>query len=145
MARRARGVAGELLEGPFGTIVENLLDLYGWRWFHAPDNRPSGRTGRVQRVRPGFPDYVALRGNELLFIELKTERGRLGPGQREWLDELGELARHAEGLALAATAAAGERKHRAPVEVYLWRPSDLERINYRLSRGQHRHPVTALA
>lgn len=170
--RKRTNAKGELLESAFGTQVENLLDVYGWRWFHAPDNRPvKASTGRtyVQAVRRGFPDYVALRGPELLIIELKAERGRLGDGQAEWLEAwrafgwvVNVAGRHTAGAGLAThwrhretgdlvELGNGRREEDVTayeaiglyptVDVYVWRPSDLEAINDRLSRGGHRHPL----
>lgn len=37
----------------------------------------------------GFPDLVLVRGEQLIFIELKRDgAGRIGPGQQEWVDAL---------------------------------------------------------
>jgi hypothetical protein len=36
----------------------------------------------------GFPDLVAIRGDELWFIELKADRGRATPEQIAWLDAI---------------------------------------------------------
>lgn len=135
-ARARRAPAGEPDEAEFGTVVENLLDLYGWRWYHAPDNRPvTARSGKryVQRVRAGFLDYIALRGPELLVIELKSARGRLGPGQAEWLEAWRDFGRYIAAVGEAAGAAPAPR-----VDVVLWRPADLDDIHTRLSRGRHR-------
>lgn len=87
-------VDGKLSEAAWGRRVEGFLRFYGWRWFHAPDNKPrKGRGGREhrQRVTPGFPDYQAVRHlpdgpAELAVLELKAEAGRMGPGQEEWLE-----------------------------------------------------------
>ena len=154
MARPRNRADGGEREDVLAIKVEALLDLYGWRWYHTHDSR---------RSRPGFPDYVALRGPELLFIELKAERGRVKAQQREWLDELGAFAHalriaagHAEREGVATAWRHRETGDLAPltanvdgryweavgvyptVEVYLWRPSDLDAINERLSRGRHR-------
>lgn len=55
---------------------------------------------------PGFPDIVLVRGPRLVIAELKSEDGKLTEPQRVWL------------LDLVGTCA----------EVYLWRPSYLQRI-----------------
>jgi hypothetical protein len=54
----------------------------------------------------GFPDLILARAGRLVVVELKTERGRLGPGQALWL----ELFRAAD------------------VEVHVWRPGDMPSI-----------------
>jgi hypothetical protein len=85
--------------------VEALLRLYGWKFYHAPDNRP-GRNGAIQNIRAGFPDLIAIRGQRTLAIELKRELGKTTEDQDAWL---------------ATMAAAGW-------ETYVWRPSDLENV-----------------
>lgn len=83
----------EIPESSWQTTVTDLLDRMGWLWHHETDSRKSRR---------GFPDLVAVKGARVLFIELKTNKGRIRPEQHEWLDRL------------RATA----------VEVYVWRPAD---------------------
>lgn len=135
MTRRARGVTGELLEDPFSAQVRGLADFYGWLGYHTHDSR---------RSAAGFPDWVFVRGPELLFAELKTDRGRTSPAQRKWLEAL-------ELVALAVAAADGIAKEEGfyigangadfsdlAVEVHLWRPRDFEAIHARLARGRHR-------
>lgn len=104
-------------EASFQQQIEQLAALYGWRHYHAPDNRPGGGTGRVQRVTAGFPDLVLVRDGELIFAELKTQTGRVRPEQAEWLAALENV----DG-----------------VETYVWRPDDFDAINTRLAQGQHR-------
>src|SRR5689334_22991248 len=66
---------------------------------HAPVN--------VRRNVPGFPDIVAVRGEDLWFIELKASRGSLTEHQKMWLDALRNVKR---------------------VHVALRRPEDFDRI-----------------
>jgi len=88
----------------FESAVADALELFGWRWCHF---RP-GWTRRGWRTPlsgdAGFPDFVAVRGDRLLFAEVKGESGSLSPEQREWRDAL---------------VAAG-------AEWYCWRPQDTE-------------------
>jgi hypothetical protein len=60
----------------------------------------------------GYPDITLVKGSRLIFCELKSEKGTVHPKQQEWLDALGETG----------------------VEVYLFRPSDFERITEILRR-----------
>jgi hypothetical protein len=76
----------------------------GWKYYHAPDNKPIN--GRIQKVIPGFPDLVMVKDNRLIFAELKKEVGRTTPEQDSWL------------AALKVTGA----------EVYVWRPSQLPEV-----------------
>lgn len=63
-----------------------------------------------RRSIKGWPDLVLARPPELIIAELKTRRGRVGPEQTEWLETL---------------AACG-------VEVYIWRPDNLDEVSSRL-------------
>ncbi len=47
--------------------------------YHTHDSRRSER---------GFPDVVVVGPHGVVFRELKAERGRVTPDQREWLDRL---------------------------------------------------------
>lgn len=127
-------------EAAWQAEVFGLLRFYGWRYFHGADNRPvvtgRGRAGRQHVGDKGFPDVVATRrlaglGPELLIAELKTDTGRYGPGQSEWLADLEALAAAVNGLLedLLGVAALVDRRDEleatAPaIGVYTWRPSD---------------------
>ena len=85
--------------------VRKIARLMGWLDYH---------TYRSTRSTPGFPDLVLVRGDRIIFAELKREKGGvLSPAQRVWLD------------ALAATNL---------VEVHVWRPSDLPVVKLALMR-----------
>lgn len=90
-------------EADFRRAVCDLATLHGWRWVYFPDSRT------VQGA-PGLPDLLLTRHGRLLFVELKTQTGRVRAEQHAWL------------AALAATAA----------ETYIWRPSDWRAIEARL-------------
>jgi len=95
--RQVRRVRFAALVAPESVLlgqVRTLAALYGWLPYHTHDSRKS---------EPGFPDLCLVRGDRLIFAELKTQRGRLTAAQTAWLDKL--RATHAE--------------------VYVWRPSDL--------------------
>jgi hypothetical protein len=81
--------------------VRDLARLRGWLTYH---------THRSDRPEPGFPDLVLLhpRTGQLVFAELKTDRGLLSKPQETWL----------AALRLA-------RSHK--VNVHVWRPADLTR------------------
>lgn len=48
-------------------------------WYHVPDSR---------RTNPGFPDLVIAGPGGVLFVELKTERGKVSAHQQTWIDTL---------------------------------------------------------
>ncbi|MCA9878434.1 MAG: VRR-NUC domain-containing protein [Thermomicrobiales bacterium] len=60
-------------------MIVEAAGYLGWRVFHDYDSRHSA---------PGFPDLILLRPPALLALELKTERGKVRPGQLEWLADL---------------------------------------------------------
>jgi len=97
-----------ITEKQFSEQVEDLLKTFHWRWCHF---RPA-RTMKGWRTSlsgdKGFPDYIAARPPRLLIFELKSDKGRLSSEQKEWLYILQQLP--------------------APVECYLFRPSDFETI-----------------
>jgi hypothetical protein len=136
-ARRSSTRQGS--EAQFQQQVEQLAKHYGWRAYHAPDNRP-GRNGKVQRVTAGFLDLVLVRPPELIFAELKTDKGRLRPEQADWIKELQAIstavadAVHRAEIGGHGPIAAGE----PAVDVYIWRPADFDDMHARLARGRRR-------
>jgi hypothetical protein len=113
-------LAAAMTEAELQERVIRAARITGWRYYHPPDNRPGGKSGRVQRVVPGFPDLVLVHvaQRRIMYRELKTQTGRVSPDQRTWLDDL---------------AIAG-------ADVGVWRPADLleERILVELTRRVHR-------
>jgi hypothetical protein len=85
-------------EAKFQKTVTALLDLYHWRWHHEVDSRKSKR---------GLPDLIAVRRPRLIFAELKSARGVLTQDQVEWIKQLTDV----QGI-----------------EVYYWKPSDMDEI-----------------
>lgn len=95
-------------ERQFQQQVIELAQLLGYRVAHfRPALRQSGRWATpVAANGAGFPDLVLVGRGRVIFVELKSERGRLTPAQSEWRDAL--IAAHAEW--------------------YCWRPSDWQQI-----------------
>lgn len=92
-------------EKDFAQQIEYFLELGGWRWCHyEPAVRQSGTWATPLRGDKGLPDYIAVRGTRLLFIEIKGTGGRLSVDQRKWIADL---------------LVAG-------IETYVWYPDNLE-------------------
>jgi hypothetical protein len=131
---RIRNANGQLLEQGWLLQVVELAKIGGWYVNHAPDNRPGRKTGRPQRVigdTTGFPDLVLLRRGELIVAELKTDRGRLGTGQQEWLDRFARVGQAVKRLVDGATPV-DEAADYPRIEAYVWRPKDLPAVQARL-------------
>ena len=90
-------------EKHFQQDVVNLARMRGWLVFHPWNSRHSAA---------GFPDLCMVRAGRIVFAELKTEKGKASPAQREWLGELGRVAQIAG----------------PDVQVFLWRPSQFDEI-----------------
>ena len=59
-------------------VMEQLRRM-GWKCYHTFDSR---------RSEPGYPDLTAVKGSRLMFVEFKTEAGKVKASQIEWLDAL---------------------------------------------------------
>ena len=66
-------------EAEFQQAIVDLAELCGWLVFHDYDSR---------RNRAGFPDLVMARNGQVIFAEVKTEKGKVRPEQQEWADAL---------------------------------------------------------
>ena len=83
-------------EKVFQQAVVTLAKLNGWLVYHTHDSRKS---------EPGFPDLVLVhpRG-QCLFVELKSETGKITKAQGAWLEALLGV--------------------KGRPRTYLWRPAD---------------------
>ena len=103
-------------EAEFQTAVVELAELCGWLLYHFHDSRREVRRREGTRLfigdaaTSGFPDLVLVRPPEVLFAELKSEKGRMTAKQEKWREALSQCT---------------------GVRYYLWRPSDwgeIERV-----------------
>lgn len=85
----------ELQSQLFGTKV-GIAKIMGWACYHTLKSKGS---------EPGFPDWTLAR-DRVIFVELKTEKGRLSEAQIGWVNLL----------------------RKADAEVYVVRPRHLEEI-----------------
>lgn len=104
--RRTLGVPedDEELESAFMARIRRLARQYGWATYHTHDSRKSDK---------GFPDLVLVR-ETILFVELKTNTGKLTQDQATWLSLLAHTNSH--------------------IEVYVWRPENWALVEERLTR-----------
>lgn len=99
----------DITEKQFESQVKGLAKVFGWLYYH---------TWRSIHSPAGFPDCVMVRPPRLIFAELKTEKGKVSPAQDEWLDILIQLRQ----------SIPYHNSYIINPEVYLWRPSDFDRI-----------------
>ena len=85
-------------EEQFQKSVVDAAKRTGWLCYH---------TYRSDRSQAGFPDLVMVKPPRVIFAELKRQEGKPKPEQERWLETLGQC----DG-----------------VEVYLWRPGDMDAL-----------------
>jgi len=76
-----------LSEADFMTTVIEMAKIHGWLIYHTHDSR---------RSQAGYPDLCLTRLNQdgsasLVFLELKSQKGKPTLAQIEWLDVLGRV------------------------------------------------------
>lgn len=71
-----------MTEADFQRQVIELAELHGWHVWHDNDPRRNAR---------GLPDLLLLRGATLLWVELKSERGRVRPEQQAFIERLKQV------------------------------------------------------
>jgi len=69
----------EMTEAQLQSAVIEQLKWQGWLCYHTHNSR---------RSEPGFPDLVAVKGGRHIFVEFKTEKGKVKDAQIEWLSRL---------------------------------------------------------
>jgi VRR-NUC domain-containing protein len=87
-----------LTEREFQRQVMDLAKILGWAAYHP---------WLSIRSEQGWPDLALVKPPRIILAELKREGGRVTPAQDRWLGML----RQCPGI-----------------EVYLWKPSDLDAI-----------------
>ena len=116
-----------ITEKDFQATVIDLARTYGWFVYHQVDmgfqDPTTGKWKHSRRIGPGFPDLVLVhpKWGQLIFAELKAEKGKIKPHQQEWLDAL-------------PTARSKDKPGHTHM-VAVWRPSDLDDIE-RILRGE---------
>jgi hypothetical protein len=126
-------------EREFQRDVMDLARRGGWTCGQKGTDELHGLTYHAVSVMSqhevGWPDLTLIRRRDqrLIFAELKRENGELSPRQVAVLDLLRCLTLppvlHFEGLDAEAVAALGRSSLRtASIQVFVWRPSQIEQI-----------------
>lgn len=94
--------------------VDRIVDTARTHCWHVAHFRPArtknGSFRTPMQGDKGFPDLVLARGGRVILAEVKSDTGRLGPGQPEWLGAIGDYGR-------------------------LWRPRDWQQVLDELRKG----------
>ena len=83
-------------EADFATAFDDLATLCGWTWCGYRPARQ--KINGVEQYRTpligqkGCPDRILARNGVVLLIELKTNKGKLSPGQQDWAAALSGFA-----------------------------------------------------
>jgi hypothetical protein len=70
-------------EAQFQGYVIQLAEVYGWDVAHFAKCPGKNYTPAVGNIGRGFPDLLLVRDTEAMFVELKTNEGKVQPHQRE--------------------------------------------------------------
>ncbi len=98
-----------ITEENWRATVEDLAERHGWKHYHPPRagvRRGTRWTASAAGTTTGFPDLTLVKDGSLIFVELKSETGKLSDAQLDWLRELGDTG----------------------ATTYVWRPSDLPKV-----------------
>lgn len=107
-----------ITEAAFQKLVITAAKAAGWRVAHV--ERAQRRPGKwTTPTTAGLPDLILLRPPQLVFLELKKEKGDPTPAQTEWVAGL--------------QACPG-------VEAFIVRPSDTDEILALLARPRRNPP-----
>jgi hypothetical protein len=71
-----------MTEAELQNCVRDCATLFGWKYYHPWLSVKSAK---------GYPDCTLVRGNRLIFAELKSARGKVTEAQSEWLMALGAV------------------------------------------------------
>ncbi len=79
---------GNLTERQFQRLVTDMADALGWSWHHETYSLGSA---------PGYPDLTLVHPRHgVVWLELKTPRGKISEAQRLWIARLREAGQHAD-------------------------------------------------
>jgi len=81
----SRPVFDVISEKDFLATLVKFAQARGWLVHHVLDTR-----SYAKRIGPGYPDLTMVRGDRVIFAELKSERGTLSASQHQWLTALRE-------------------------------------------------------
>ena len=99
MKRKVEVKKIEISETDLREQIRDLCKITSWKFYFTFNSIHSPK---------GMPDLILCRPPRLIFAELKNEKGKISTYQQEWIDVLSQCGMN--------------------VEVYIWRPSDINEI-----------------
>lgn len=97
-----------ITEKDFLRTLTELAALTGWQFYHPlPATNRRGQWATFLMGNAGFPDLTLVRGDTLVFAELKVGYNKPNAAQIQWLEKLQAVKQ---------------------VQVYLWHPKDWDEI-----------------
>lgn len=93
----------KMSEANFTNTVIEMAMTFGWRvaHFRPAETKKGWRTAMTGHI--GFPDLVLARHEQVMFVELKSDTGKMRPDQEAWAKAIGP-------------------------NFQVWRPGDLKKI-----------------
>lgn len=111
-----------MTEAQLQKAVMDAAKFYGWLGAHfRPSQTKSGSWATAMQGDIGFPDIVLVRAPRVLFVELKSEKGKLSDAQEVWRSALEDCEHDAQAHMMTGQCRPG---YFAPIEYRLWRPDD---------------------
>lgn len=74
-----------MTERELSKAVVQLAETLGWKVFTISNSKAAAQRSHTG---VGFPDLLMVRNGRLAAVELKTEKGKLRPEQKEWLMQI---------------------------------------------------------
>ena len=105
-------VALRITERDWQTRVIDAAKLFGWRYAHFRSARTAKGWKTAMEGDKGFPDLVLVKPPRVIFVELKSDQGKLSIEQFNWMTAL----------------EAGN------VEAYVWRPENWQEAYLTLAK-----------
>ena len=84
-----QGIISHKNEKAFQTIVIATARENGWMVYHTFDSRKS---------EPGYPDLCMVKNGFILFVELKTDTGKVTTAQRQWIEQFIRHQHHCQNI-----------------------------------------------
>ena len=77
-------------EADLQAFIVDYARLNGWLVHHTRPARTSKGWKTPIQGDAGYPDLTLARNGEVLFLELKSAKGRIRPEQQTWINAMGD-------------------------------------------------------